>query len=158
MKNYFPYKEFIECSNVPNSRILTPKESKSMEFWQNTFNPLRDIANFPVSLTNWLRVYKGENSRSQHFANETWSEVGAIDSRPTRGNNKDHFVTWALLLMAHPNIKRVCWYEPSDRFGYGGFHCDGKGDEKMFYINSGSKIDWQVCDEAEMIESIFMTK
>lgn len=165
MKNYFPLSEFIQASSgIPNDYqiIEASKKSKAVDsrsFWRNTLNPIRDMLGFAISITDWLRLHKEfETSRSQHYALEEWSVNGAVDIRPTDKTNKDHFLRLGMMLAADPKIKRVCYYSPSERFTWGGFHCDCQGDTKQLFINSGKEIDWKHVDVVEFVKTISETK
>lgn len=153
MKNYFPTSEFIACSNI-KGHIITPKENQSIEFWQTALNPIRSMLGFPIKLTDWLRVHKGEKSRSQHYAGEWWSVKGAVDLRPSDRDNRDQFLRLSMLIAASPKIKRACYYVPSSRFPNGGFHLDCKGDEKVLFINEGRAINWKRVNEIEFIKAV----
>ena len=154
MKNYFPTIEFLEASSIGTKHELTSKEVQSIRFWQHVLNPLRGALDFPIKITDWLRIHNGEQSRSQHYVNEDWSVKGALDIRPFLKGSKRFNIMLGLVLAAHPKIKRVCYYTQSERFAWGGFHIDCKGEEKRLFINEGAEINWRLVDEVKFIDAI----
>ena len=154
IKIHFEEREFLKSKTIPKDHDLTFKESTILEWWMIRLSIVREMLGFGISVTDGLRIHNGSKSRSQHYYDEKWCENGAVDIRPSKREDSNQFLNLALVLAAHPEIKRVCYYVPSDRFAVGGFHCDCRGDEKVLFINEGSEIDWQQVDQASFISRV----
>jgi hypothetical protein len=136
MRKHFTKTEFLKSNTVPNGYFMSTLEIKKVELWIDILNPIRDMLDFPITITDGLRLGEGT---SQHF----FKTDGACDLRPSDRSNSGEFLQIGLMLAAHPDIMRVCYYRPSKRFPSGGFHCDRKGMEKKLFINDSDVIDWK---------------
>ena len=142
-KVHFGLSEFLKSKTLPFDFEPEGQVYEKIKWWILVLSPIRDILGFAITITDRVRLHKGEESRGQHYYNESWSIKGAVDIRPSDREDSEKFMRLAMVLAAHPAIKRVCYYLPSERFPSGGFHCDNKGDEKVLFINEGKAINWQ---------------
>ena len=120
IKKHFVQSEFLKSKTIPEGHELTEKDADVILWWSVKLSIIRQMLDFPISVTDGLRLFNGGKSRSQHFYNESWSIKGAVDIRPTDRTNSNQFLMLGLALAAHPEIKRVCYYAPSERFPNGG--------------------------------------
>lgn len=151
MKRHFKIFEFFKNNGPTDSQVVIEK----IEWWIDTLSPIREMLGFPIKITDAVRYGEGT---SQHYYEHSSSRKGAIDIRPSDTENDQQFVALGLMLAAHPKITRVCWYSPSERFTWGGFHCDCKADKKQLFVNAGNEIDWEYVKPYMFINHITIDK
>lgn len=127
---HFKHNEFFKSGETDDIHVHV-----MVDWWKQRLSLHREILGQGVTITDGYRP--GTGTSQHHF-----TDFGAVDSRPRNVNDKQAFITWGLLLASDPQITRVCFYTPSDRFTWGGFHADCKTDEKKLYVNMGEEINW----------------
>ena len=163
MKRHFNLHEFFRQTNsiVTPDRVqfrFEPTIIDKVLWWMDTLSPIREMLGFPIMITDAVRLGEGT---SQHYYENKDSVKGAVDMRPLRTwdeNYDDQVMQLGLVLAAHPQITRVCYYTPSDRFTYGGFHCDCKTEDKRLFVNHGEEINWQRVKPYEFVDNMTFDK
>ena len=141
----------IKPSELLNNGIPGDKEIIDKVFqWCDILNPIRNVCNFPIKITDGVRLGDGT---SQHY----FKGGGAVDLRPWY-NEPYSFITLGDLLIHNPDIYRVCYYMPGQRFKWGGFHVDKKPGQHLWIDDGIGNVDWRNVEFEEFMKTIAKTK
>lgn len=145
-------KHFKRSEFLSNGSTQNPETLRKIDWWIKELSLIRELCGFPITITDGVRYGEGT---SQHYYSRT---NGAVDIRPSDYMNKEQFVRLGAIL-GFSQFKRVCFYLPSSRFTYGGFHVDMKEgyDKPMRFINSGVAIDWTRVSKKTFVDVLWDT-
>ncbi len=135
-----------------NTKTDNPEVLRKVDWWIDELSLIREVCDFKTKITDGVRQ---DDSTSQHVYSRT---NGAVDIRPSDTMDKEQFVRLGAIL-GFSNFKRVCFYLPSSRFTYGGFHVDMKEGYElpMRFINSGVAIDWTRVSKKSFVDVLWDT-